>query len=501
MTLKKILSAFIALSLAAGLFASCGSDNSKGDSSATSSVTLDEATVATLDITEITESETEPTTTTEATTTAEATTTSETTTSATTTTTVTTTTITTTTQATTTTKATTTTPKATEAPYIPPTELKIYHNITLPSPASAVSAKTKIPADISANELLQDMKSGINLGNTFDAANKIELETNWGAPKTTQAIIDGMKEAGFNAVRIPFSWTGVSDASTHKIDDKALKRLKEVVDYCINNDMYVIINSHHDNNENGYDLSNDSRQQTKEYITNIWAQIATYFKNYDNHVIFESMNEPQGTEPGVNIWWPVGDELNKQGWKDILRNLNEANQTFVDTVRATGGNNKDRFLLVPGVTASALTALTSQFKIPTDSSQYENRILISVHNYSPAYFCFDCTDPNFSPTSSDAKSISNEFENLYNKFTSKGVGVIIGEWASADQNNESERAEHAKFVVGEAAKRGIVCFWWDNNNMAVGVDGFSIYDRKNVKWRFPTLTKAITGNADIAEIG
>ncbi len=365
---------------------------------------------------------------------------------------------------------------------------------------------TQNPWDITLHTMISDMKAGWNLGNTFDAAVPGREETNWGNPVTTRDMITKIKEAGFNLIRLPISYGRMVDSDL-RIPESFLARYKEVVDYCIDNGMYVIINSHHDNEPNSqysnfYDMATEYTQHTETFTNSIWTQIAEYFKDYDYHLIFEGFNEPQAkngeTISGFtsNTWWY--DPSNLASLKTII-NLNNANQQFVNTVRATGGNNKKRYLLVPGIGASAGYVMANEFSIPSDNSGFENLIMVSVHSYSPIDMGItDKHQKEFLPE--NKTEITNMFNGLAHKFTQKGIGVIIGEWGTSNLNNTDQRVAHAKYYVSQAAKNGIVCVWWDNGYEDVGHENFCIFNRKSLTWKYPALVDAIINSADIKKV-
>lgn len=355
-----------------------------------------------------------------------------------------------------------------------------------------------------AMEFVSDMKIGWNLGNTFDASdcswlsNDLSYETGWQNTKTTKKHIQMLKEAGFNSVRIPVSWHNhLTDTTNYTINTAWLNRVKEVVDYCIEEDMYVIINIHHDfSKEYIYPDSAHLTQSTK-YVNSIWKQIANTFKNYDEHLIFESLNEPR-LVGHTNEWWINNSSAD---CKDAISCINTLNQEFVKTVRATGSNNKTRYLLVTGYDSSADGALNDGFVLPTDTvSSNKNRIIVEVHAYTP--WDFSANQNNATWSSSNAKNkrdITSFMDKLYNKFIKNGTAVIIDEFGVSDGNNLSQRVDYAEFYIAQAKARGITCFWWDNNGFAQngnysGSDNFGLFDRKTYTWKFKEIVDAMMNN-------
>ena len=195
--------------------------------------------------------------------------------------------------------------------------------------------------DLSQDEIVAEMGAGWNLGNQLEASiSGVPYETAWGNPTITENLIKAVKNAGFSTIRVPVSYLSkIGSGSSYTIDSSWLNRIQEVVDMCINNDLYVIINMHGDGYnsvDGGWLLCNGSDQTTiKAKYKACWQQIATKFKDYDEHLIFESMNE----EFDGTYGWP------NTAYYD---NINDYNQIFVDTVRQTGGNNDKRWLLIPG---------------------------------------------------------------------------------------------------------------------------------------------------------
>lgn len=232
--------------------------------------------------------------------------------------------------------------------------------------------------NVSSTEFAAFMKMGWNLGNTLDAntVGGLESETCWGQPTTTKELIQYVKSEGFTSIRIPVSWGKHTDEN-YSIDPQWMARVREVVDYAYDEGMFVFINSHHDNDY--YYPSEENMENATRYISTLWAQIAEEFKDYDNHLVFESMNEPRLAGTDIEWWFNAGDPKGEAAIKRIC----SLNQTFVDTVRAGGGNNANRFLMVPSYAASQDFALNKSFSMPEDLA---NRIMLSVHAYTPYDF-------------------------------------------------------------------------------------------------------------------
>ena len=337
--------------------------------------------------------------------------------------------------------------------------------------AQALSGDTLKNADTEA--ILEDMGLGWNLGNSLDAigGSGLDTETSWSNPKTTQALIDKVKSLGFNTVRVPVSWGKHVSGDNYTIDSAWLARVKEVVDYCYKNDMYVILNIHHDTKSSasasgaGYYPRSSAYSSSEKFVTSVWSQVAEYFKDYDYHLIFETLNEPRLIGTSYEWWfskWSIPSEV-----KDAIDCINKLNQKAVDIIRTTGSNNKGRLIMCPGYDASIDGATVSGFKLPTDISGNKNRIAVSVHAYSPYNFAMNVGSGS---TSTYTSSIKNELQDLFStlksNFRDKGIPVVIGEFGSTDKNNTAERVKWATDYTALAKKNNIPCVLWDNNAFA-----------------------------------
>ena len=312
-----------------------------------------------------------------------------------------------------------------------------------------------------ATELVSFISTGWNLGNTLDATgggNSLYSETSWGNPKTTKAMIDAVKKQGFNTVRVPVSWGNHTTGNNFTIDSQWLARVKEVVDYCIDNDMYVILNIHHDTSTQYYYPSSKYKTQSVKFVKSIWTQVAKYFKDYDQHLVFETLNEPRLVGTGDEWWFNVN--YPNDNVRDSISVINTLNQTAVDTIRAAGGKNTDRCIMVPGYGASIDGCTTSTFKLPNDSTP--NRLIVSVHAYTPYNFAL-----NANGTAEFKDNLKSEVDYLYSTikshFIDKGIPAIIGETSASNKNNTAERVKWAQYYMGKSAEYGVPCMLWDNN--------------------------------------
>ena len=335
----------------------------------------------------------------------------------------------------------------------------------------------------SAKEIAKQMYPGWNLGNTMEASGSgLSAETGWQSTKTSQQVIDYVKAQGFRSVRIPCSW--MQHSSDGKIDAAWMARVKEVVDYCIADGLYVQLNDHWDGGwieVLGFSKSSSSYQAVDESditakiadLKNIWTQIAEVFKDYDEHLLFAGMNEPFQE---YNLF--------SSRHQVLTPILNRYNQAFVDAVRATGGNNAQRTLIVQGPSTNIASTVNPSygFKLPDD--QAEGCLMAEVHFYDPWEFCGTDgayywgagnhhTDHNASW--GEEAWIKSQFETLKSNFVDKGCPVIIGEYganwrdlsgvsgASQDKHNASIKAFYYE-VNRQAVNNGIVTMVWDINS-------------------------------------
>jgi endoglucanase len=325
------------------------------------------------------------------------------------------------------------------------------------------------------------MQVGWNLGNQLEASFSGEPdETAWGNPTITQELIDSVAAAGFKTIRVPVSYLNkIDDDNGYAIDEDWLNRVQEVVDYCYNAGLFVIINIHGDGYntvDKGWFLVNGEDQ---DYICEkyeaVWQQIAEKFKDYDEHLIFESMNEEFDN---------TYDDPNPE----YYANLNNYNQIFVDTVRATGGNNELRWLMVPGWNTNIdYTCGDYGFELPTDTA--ENKLLVSVHFYDPYDYALkeDLYVTGWGLGGNRAANWGNEdyvdeqFQKLEDTFVSQGVPVVIGEYGAVFKTQDGVWADednhryYLEYVTKSATDHGLVPVYWDNGWN--GDYGFALFDR------------------------
>ncbi len=348
----------------------------------------------------------------------------------------------------------------------------------------------KAPAELPEIDLMKDLKIGWNLGNTMDSTTGSMLdytyEISWQDTRTSQEIIDAVHEAGFNTIRIPVTWSKHCAGEDFNINVKWMDRVQEIVDYAMNAGMYAIVNIHHDDNEAYYYPDKDHLENSTHYVECIWNQIATRFIDYDEHLLFESINEPRCV--GTAHEWST--DFTKPSMRESQVCINSLNQTFVDTVRKTGGNNASRYLLTPGYDAAPEGVLNNYFIMPKDPSGYENRIILSVHAYRP--YLFAQADGNTSTfNEKNARDIDDFIEKLYDKYVSQGVPVIIGEFGARDKDNLEDRVAYAEYYIRKATEYGMVCNWWDNNAFTGDGENFGLLKRSEVTWIYPEIVEAM----------
>lgn len=340
--------------------------------------------------------------------------------------------------------------------------------------------------NITSQQLVEDMTFGWNLGNTLDvcqadrdgdgkinehveAGEKVD-ETLWGNPKATKELFTSLKKNGVNAVRIPVTWRDHMDFNGN-IDREWMDRVQQVVDYAYSQGMYVIINVHHDGGGDPKfgawiieESQNDYNTFLKKY-KNVWKQIAERFKNYSDYLIFESMNE-------------VGfDTLYNKNKADAYNLINKINQDFVDIIRATGGNNAKRHLLIAGYYTDIERTCDSLYKMPDDKA---GRCILSVHYYTPWDFC-TCDIKHTWGTNSEVWQMETLIGKMKKNFVDKGIPVIIGEYAASGSDLSS-----CIFFIEKLNKLcsdyGIATFIWDSGRQV---------NRKTYKWRTPQYLEAL----------
>ncbi len=352
---------------------------------------------------------------------------------------------------------------------------------------------------------------GWNLGNQFECSapgqdgesmaignpdNADNAETAWGNPVVTKKTIKAVKEAGFNAIRIPVRWQcHITNPRAMSVSKTWIARIKEVVGWCLANDLKVIINVHHEKWLESTPYYKNKEENCQK-LALLWMNIATEFANYDYRVAFAGTNEVH--EPGI---WGAPNAEN-------LAVQNAYNQVFVDVVRATGGNNQKRNLLVQTYVCNPDFGINNgDFIVPTDTEGNGNDYLtVEFHYYNPYDYCGECKYfwwgeaykqyGEISPTTE--KNMIDFFDKVVNVWGKQGLGVCIGEWGVTDHYKGDADRQHenmsyyCKTFVTEARNRGFSTFIWDNNKFGSGPEMFGIFDReRGMKVKAPWILNGI----------
>lgn len=357
-----------------------------------------------------------------------------------------------------------------------------------------------------AMEAVKDMTIGWNLGNTLDATGGkgTSSETSWGMPITHPDMLTGLAESKIKTLRLPVSWSNHIIDDNYTIDPVWMERVQMIVDWALDEGMYVILNTHHDNFPNpnaidkvGYYYPNNLNfDKSVKFLENVWAQICLAFNNgYDEHLVFETLNEPRlrGTS---HEWW---FDKNAPECLEAADCLNKYNQIIVDTIRASGGNNAERFIAVPGLQCSPQSALAEQFVIPTDTKK--DKLIVAVHMYSPYKFAME--SPGVKVFNKQLQTeIAMTFKSLNTKFVENGYPVLIGEFGAVNKDNLEARIEWGRAFIKYSRRYGMTSCLWDNGQWEAGNDyneKFGFYDRDMCEWYFPELIEAMVEEAYAAE--
>lgn len=316
-----------------------------------------------------------------------------------------------------------------------------------------------------------NMGSGWNLGNTLDTKDKDK--TRWGNPLAKKELIEAIKAKGFKTLRVPVTWQyNMGEAPDYFIEQAFLDRVEEVVNYGLDNNMYVIVNIHHD--EEWLIPTYTELDRAKDQLSKVWTQIANQLKAYDEHLIFETFNETR-LKGSAEEW--------KGGTAEGRDCINQFHEVAVEAIRSSGGNNSSRYILISTYAASAAQIAIDGLVLPNDRN-----LIVSVHNYFPYKFCQ--AKENFNSewgTNDEKKAMDAEFDRLVEVFINKGIPVVMGEWGSIHHDNLDERIKHTGYYARGCISRGICPIWWDNGNPKE----FGIINRDNNQWVFPEIADAI----------
>ena len=299
---------------------------------------------------------------------------------------------------------------------------------------------------------VKNMGVGWNLGNTLDPTNctwvetDLDYETAWGNPKATKELIDYIKSEGFKTIRVPTTWGDHTEGDDYKIKKEWADRVQEVVDWCIEDDLYVILNIHHE--DSWLTKASSDYDGTMKKYKAIWEQIAERFKNYDEHLIFESMNE-------------IGfDDLGTQKGCELM---NKINGEFTDLVRKSGGNNDKRYLLLAGYWTDIDNTIEGGIKMP----EGDDHTILSVHYYSPSTFAIADLTSTWGyqetwGTEEDFEYLEGQMKKMKEAYVDKGTAVIIGEFGATHKDKDLEDVVlYTSSVIEYALKYDMCPVWWD----------------------------------------
>ena len=361
-----------------------------------------------------------------------------------------------------------------------------------PVPTKAPVTTENTLTGLTAFEITSQMIVGWNMGNTLDSTGynvtfdtaPAKSVTAWGNIEPTQELFDAVKAAGFNTVRIPTTWYQHvkydSNRDKYIINEEWLAYVKKTVDYAYELDMFVILNVHHEDWVNAAEFTDTAYNKAAKMLKDIWTQIAVAFADYDQHLIFEGMNEPRQTGLGSSVEWGGGD---KETWQYV----NHLNQVFVTTVREQGSTaNAERLLMLPGYGASSNIATVKSIEVPENGGN----IALSVHAYYPYFFAMDTSSyanhsfPGKSGYGENYEtSITSLFRDLKKISADKNVPIIIGEFGASDFRNDDDRARWATHFLSCAKDAGIPCVFWDNSATYNGTgEAYGLIYRQTCTW-------------------
>lgn len=323
--------------------------------------------------------------------------------------------------------------------------------------------------------------AGINLGNSLDAiglwdykpdAEELEYEISWNNPVIMREQFKTIREAGFQTVRIPVSWADHMDEEGN-VSEVWMNRVQEVVDMAMEEDLYVILDIHH---ENWMSLIPDQEEKIEDRLRKLWKQIAVRFESYDEKLLFEGMNEPRQHDSEYE--WNEGTE-------ELRKMVNGLNLAFVETVRESGGKNKSRYLLITTYAGHNLEQVMEDLEVP------KGHILVSIHAYLPYDFCQNkegstqWSEDNLR----DTEELQRAFMQMNQLFIQEGIPVVVSEFGCVDKNNPDDRQAWTQYFIKLAKENDITCVWWDNGST------YQLLDRENNSWKYPELVKILTGKS------
>lgn len=339
--------------------------------------------------------------------------------------------------------------------------------------------------DMTTMEVVREMGLGINLGNTMEVSGAYygtvqAYETGWGSPVVTKEMIQGYKDCGFGVLRVPVAWSNLM-GKDYAISPEYLARVKQIVEWALESDLYVIMNIHWDGGWFSNFADDKKRESCFAKYESIWTQLTEAFGGYGDKLMFESLNEEGGWEEIWNRYSNQGDKEKSFGI------LNDINQKFVDIVRGSGGNNEKRHLLIAGYNTDVELTCDSAFKMPNDPA---GRCAVSVHYYMPSTFAILEKDATWGKaqtewgSDSDVAELNKYMDMLKTTFVDKGVPVIIGEYGTSTSNKTPEMVRKYLTSVCEAGyTRGICPVLWDITDV--------FYNRTTMKFQDPELLKEL----------
>ncbi len=344
--------------------------------------------------------------------------------------------------------------------------------IALASPVEfTFSTKETHTPDSGAMQFVANMGVGWNLGNSYDT--KDADPTAWGNPLPTQKLIDSIAAKGFTTLRIPVTWQyHMGAAPDYLLEPQWLQQVEKTVKQALDLQMYVIINVHHD--EEWLTPTYDHLENAKNQLAKVWTQIAMHFEGYNNHLIFETLNEPR--LKGSAKEWSGGTVEGRDC-------VNQMHAAAVSAIRATGGNNTNRYLMISPYAASSAQITIDALELPAT-----NNLIVSVHNYFPYQFAL--AEDNFVTewgSAAEKAALDNELDRVKSVFIEQGIPVVMGEWGSLHHNNLTDRTEHAAYFAQGCIERSICPVWWDNGNP----NQFGIINRNTCTWVYPEIANAI----------
>ena len=340
------------------------------------------------------------------------------------------------------------------------------------------------PVQSEAIAFARRMGVGWNLGNTLEATgikgNTVrDYETAWGNPVTTKAMLDGIKASGFKSVRIPVAWSNLIGPN-NTINKALMARVDQVANYGLDNGMVVIINIHWDGGWI-HKFSTDYEGTSRKY-TALWSQIADHYKGYSDKLVFESMNEEGRFD---DLWNSYGGGKPEQKAK-AYEILNRVNQTFTDLVRASGGKNNKRYLLIAGYGTDIGLTVDPAFTMPRDPARHS---MVSVHYYTPATFTILDKDASWGKavytwgTPADIAAVKQNMLPMKARFLDKGIPVVVGEFGCSAKKDPASVVKYLSTVCETAAALGYVPMLWDAGDQ---------YNRQTLKWNNPQVGAALS---------